>query len=235
MEAATTQPRKKVVVRRFVGGISPVRAGVIAVILVIITTFLAFSKELPWKDPFEFKAVFQSAANIRLDSPVRIAGVEVGEVTGVEHYEDSDMAIVTMQMKDDGLPIHKDATLKIRPRLFLEGNFFIEMTAGTPGTGKVEDGETISVAQTAYPVQLDQLLTSLQADSRKDLQNLVEGFGTALTHQPTQAEDVGQDPDVAGETAGKALNDSLRNAGPAFKHSSRELTALLGTEPHDLR
>jgi len=61
--------------------VSPLRAGVIAVIIVVIATFLAFSKSLPWQQPFELKGVFDSAANIRLDSPVRIAGVEVGKVT----------------------------------------------------------------------------------------------------------------------------------------------------------
>jgi phospholipid/cholesterol/gamma-HCH transport system substrate-binding protein len=234
MEAATPQPRKQVVVRRFVGGISPVRAGIIAVIIVIIATFLAFTKTLPWRNPFEFKAVFQSAANIRLDSPVRIGGVEVGKVTGIDHYKDSNLAVVTMEVNDNGLPIHQDATLKIRPRLFLEGNFFVDMTAGTPSAPAIKDGDTVSVAQTAYPVQLDQLLTSLQSDSRKDLQDLLGGLGSGLQHVPTQAEDVGQDPDVHGERASKALNDSLKYAGPAFKNAARVQNAFLGTEPHDL-
>jgi phospholipid/cholesterol/gamma-HCH transport system substrate-binding protein len=233
MEAAAT-PRKKVVVRRFIGGVSPVRAGLIAVIVVILATFLAFSKQLPWRNPFEFKAVFQSAANIRLDSPVRIAGVEVGKVTGIDHMKDSNLAIVKMEVQDKGLPIHDDATLKIRPRLFLEGNFFVDMTSGTPGRPTIKDGDTVSVSQTAYPVQLDQLLTSLQSDSRKDLQSLLEGLGSALTHTPTQAEDIGQDPIVAGKSAGRALNESLKDAGPAFQNAARVNNALLGTEPHDL-
>ena len=32
-----------------------------------------------------------------------------------------------MEIDDKGLPIHKDATLKIRPRIFLEGNFFVDL------------------------------------------------------------------------------------------------------------
>jgi phospholipid/cholesterol/gamma-HCH transport system substrate-binding protein len=221
--------------RRFQTRVSPVRAGLIALVLVVITTFLAFSKELPWQQPFEVKAVFESANNIRLDSPVRIAGVEVGQVTKVEHMDDSDLGVVTMEIEENGLPIHKDATLKIRPRLFLEGNFFIDMTAGTPEEDELEDGDTIPVTQTAYPVQLDQLLTSLQSDSRKDLQDLLEGFGTGLTYQPTAVDDVTQDPDVKGEPSMQALNDSLAHAGPAFKNAARVNKAFLGTQPRDLR
>jgi phospholipid/cholesterol/gamma-HCH transport system substrate-binding protein len=220
---------------RFQHRVSPLRAGVIAVILIVIATFLAFSKSLPWQEPFEFKAVFESAANIRLDSPVRIAGVEVGTVTKVEHLEDSDLSVVTMEIEDNGLPIHEDATLKIRPRLFLEGNFFVDMTSGTPARPAVDDGDTIPVTQTSYPVQLDQVLTSLQTDTREDLQKLLEGLGTGLQHKPTSSEDATQDPDVKGQTAGGALNDSLTYAPGALKGGTQVNQGFLGTEQRDLR
>ena len=215
--------------------VSPVRAGLIAVILVVIATFLAFSKSLPWRQPFEFKAVFESAANLRLDSPVRIAGVEVGKVTEVEHMDDSNLAVVTMEVKDEGLPIHEDATLKIRPRLFLEGNFFVDVTAGTPGRPAIDDGDTIPVTQTAYPVQLDQILTSLQKDTRRDLQKLLEGFGDGLVRKPNAQDDLTQDPDVQGKSAGEALNESLTYAPGAVKGAAQVNEAFLGTERGDLR
>ncbi len=41
--------------------------------------------------------------------------------------------VVTMEIDDDGLPIHKDATAKIRPRIFLEGNFFVDLQPGHAG------------------------------------------------------------------------------------------------------
>jgi phospholipid/cholesterol/gamma-HCH transport system substrate-binding protein len=214
--------------------VSPFRAGLIAVVIIIVATFLAFTKSLPWQQAFEVKGVFDSAANIRLDSPVRIAGVEVGKVTKVEHMGDTNLAIVTMEVNDNGLPIHKDATLKIRPRLFLEGNFFVDMTSGTPGAPTLHDGDTIPVTQTSYAVQLDQVLTSLQSDTRKDLQKLLEGFGTGLSRKPTAADDLTQDPDVKGKTAGEALNKSLTYSPGATKGAARVNHAFLGTENHDL-
>jgi phospholipid/cholesterol/gamma-HCH transport system substrate-binding protein len=235
MEAGSAQPRKHVVVRRFQGRINPVRAGLIATIIVLVATFLAFSKSLPWQQQFEVKAVFKSVNNIRLDSPVRIAGVEVGKVIKVEHMDGSQYGVVTMEIEDNGLPIHEDATVKIRPRLFLEGNFFVDMTSGTPSTPTVDDGHTIPITQTAYPVQLDQILTSLQEDTRKDLQLLLDGFGTGLVHQPTAAEDVGQDPGVEGESGAQALNDSLAHTPEGLRNAALVQKAFLGTEPRDLR
>ena len=63
---------------------------------------------------------------------MRIAGVNVGKVTEIEGKPGSDAAVVTMEINGKGLPIHKDATMKIRPRIFLEGNFFVDVSPGTP-------------------------------------------------------------------------------------------------------
>ncbi len=32
-----------------------------------------------------------------------------------------------MSIQNQGLPIHDDATFAIRPRIFLEGNFFVDI------------------------------------------------------------------------------------------------------------
>ncbi len=225
---------QRVVPRRLQGRINPLRAGAIALLIIVIATWLAFTKSLPWRDPFEFHAVFQTSNNLRLDSPVRIAGVNVGKVVGVERAKGSDLVEVTMEMDDQGLPIHEDATLKIRSRIFLEGNFFVEMSPGTPNSPKIDDGDTIPITRTATPVQLDQLLTALQTNDRDSLQELLKGLGNGLESTPTAQEDADQDPSVAGESAAKSLNDSITYAPDALKGSAAVNKGLLGTEPHDL-
>ena len=71
-----------------------------------------------------------------------------------------------MEIEPRGLPIHADATVKIRPRLFLEGNWFVELQPGSPSAKTVSSGYTIPVTQTADPVQLDQVLDALNTDTR---------------------------------------------------------------------
>ena len=63
--------------------------------------------------------------------------------------EGTDQALVTMEINEDGLPIHEDATAKIRPRIFLEGNFFVDLTPGSPASPELGDGDTIKVTRTA--------------------------------------------------------------------------------------
>jgi virulence factor Mce-like protein len=215
---------------------NPVTVGAVALLLIAAITYFGFTKHVPFTHGFRVKAVFQTSNNLRPNSPVRIAGVNVGKVKKVERYAEGDgnAAVVTMEINDAGLPIHKDATLKIRPRIFLEGNFFVDLQPGTPSAPTLGDGDTVPMTQTATPVQLDQVLTALQSDTRADLQQLLEGYGTALTYEPTAADDRTMDPAVKGETAAKSLNDSLDTGGPALRNAAIVNEAFLGLQRHDL-
>jgi phospholipid/cholesterol/gamma-HCH transport system substrate-binding protein len=216
------------------GGISKPLAGVITAVLILIGLLLAF-RGLPFQGGYELKAVFADTANVGLRSPVRIAGVDVGRVTKVEAAgEDSTAALVTMELDDEALPIRSDAELKIRPRIFLEGNFFVDLEPGTPQGRQLDSGDTVPMTQTSAPVQLDQVLSVLKEDARADLQTLVQGYGEAVSGEPTAAEDATQDPLVRGKTAGEAGNLSLKYAPGALRGLAVVNQALLGSEPHDL-
>ena len=84
-----------------------------------------------------------------------------------------------MTFDEQGLPLHTDATFRIRPRIFLEGNFFVDVSPGTPDAPRAPNGYTFPIQQGVEPVQLDQVLTSLQADTRRNLQILLQQLGTA--------------------------------------------------------
>ena len=226
MPARTVTPR-----RTRMRGPSYFAVGLVALAIVVVATFLGFTKDIPFTQGFRLKAVFESANNLRPGSPVRIAGVNVGKVEAVQAQDGTDSAVVTMEIDDDGLPIHKDATAKIRPRIFLEGNFFVDLRPGTPAAPAVDDGYTLRVTQTSRPVQLDELLTSLQSDTREDLRDVLAALGTALNREPTAAEDAGVDPSTKGETGAQSLNDATDDAAPALRSSAQVAEALLGSQP----
>src|SRR5436190_11810670 len=139
-----------------------------------------------------------------------------------------------MEINDKGLPIHKDAVMKIRPRIFLEGNFFVDISPGAPSAPTIADGDTIPVTQTATPVQLDQVLSALQSDTRTNLQKTLEGLGTGLTYKPSKAQDTDADPSARGESAAKSLNDAIRYGERSLRGTAIVADAFLGTEDHDL-
>jgi phospholipid/cholesterol/gamma-HCH transport system substrate-binding protein len=217
------------------GRLTSFQAGALALVVVVILAFFSFTKDVPFTRPFQVQATFADAQNVGLGSPVRIAGVEVGKVSKVESAgEGSDASVVTMKLKDGALPIHRDAQLKIRPRIFLEGNFFIDIKPGTPASGELDDNGMIPMTQTASSVQIDQVLGTLTTNSREDLQKLLQGYGDALDGEPKPGEDADQDPSTRGETAGRSLNDSLEHSAGALRGQALTSDALLGTELHDL-
>ena len=192
--------------------------GVIALVVILVACYLGFTKSIPFRSHYEVSAVFKSANNLRLNSPVRIAGVAVGTVTKVEEAaRGGEGATVTMRIAKQGLPLHKDATFKIRPRIFLEGNFFVDVTAGTPSAPVVESDHVFPVNQTATPVQLDQILTALQSDTREDLRTLLREYSSALRG-----------------SGARGFNRSIRYWKPAYRDTAIVSTSLLGTFEGDL-
>jgi virulence factor Mce-like protein len=215
-------------------GMSPVLVGALALVAIAVVVYFGFAKHVPFTHGFRVEAVFQNANSIRKGSPVRIAGVDVGKVSAVTRYKDTDASVVTLELGDEALPIHKDATAKIRPRTFLEGNFFVDLQPGTPSSPTLSDGDSIPLTQTAAPVQLGDVLTSLQSDTRRSLQDVLREYGTALTSRPTAADDAAADPDARGKTAAESLNQNFDYAGPALRNASIVNEALLGLQGDDL-
>ena len=54
--------------------------------MIVVAVFLGASKDIPFTRPFELKAVFENAPPIHKGQAVRIAGVDVGKVSGVEPW-----------------------------------------------------------------------------------------------------------------------------------------------------
>jgi phospholipid/cholesterol/gamma-HCH transport system substrate-binding protein len=199
-------------------GLPPFVTGLLTLVVLCVGSYLGFTKSIPFRHHYTLQAVFPSANNIRPGSPVRIAGVNVGKVTKVGHFEEGKQAaLVTMRIDKKGLPIHRDARMKIRPRIFLEGNFFVDVSPGSPGAPTLHDGDRIPINQTSAPVQLDQVLDVLQAPTRADLQALLRELSRGLSGE-----------------GGRGYNRSIPYWKPAYRDSAIVADALQGTQDHDL-
>jgi phospholipid/cholesterol/gamma-HCH transport system substrate-binding protein len=198
------------------GRMSPLKAGILALALLAVFAYFGFTKANPFANPYELEAVFRTANNLKPNSPVRIAGVDVGKVKSVEAVDSATGgARVMMELQDKGLPIHEDARLKIRPRIFLEGNFFVDLQPGSPSAPELDDGGTIPMQQTAAPVQFGDLLTALQSDTREDLKTFLKEYGAKGLW----------------DGGAKGFNDSIQYWEDAYRNSSLANDATLGQQP----
>jgi ABC-type transporter Mla subunit MlaD len=122
-----------------------------------------------------------------------------------------------MRIQAKGRPIHKDATLKIRPRILLEGNFFVDLQPGTPSAPEMAEGETIPIQNTAGPVQFDEVLGTFPGDTRKDLRVLLSELRQGLS-----------------DGGAEAINRTYDVTGPAYRGAAVVNEAMLGRNDGDL-
>jgi virulence factor Mce-like protein len=213
--------------RRRRKGLSRFSAGLIGIVLVIVFSYLAYTKFAnPFASQYTIHATFSNANGLQPGSLVRIAGVNVGTVTGVspepgctrstKSQSACQAADVAMTISSSGLPIHRNATFAIRPRIFLEGNFFVDVSPGTPSARVAGNGFTFPIQQGVEPVQFDQVLTSLQDNTRQNLQTLLQQYGKAV------------------KKGGPSFNKSIQYWLPAYEYSSIVSHDALGLQPHDL-
>jgi phospholipid/cholesterol/gamma-HCH transport system substrate-binding protein len=204
-------------------------AGLIGMIVIVVFSYGAYTKFAnPFSSPYTAHAIFANANGLKIDSLVRVAGVNVGKVTSVSPVAgcrktaytgvepQCTASDVTMEIQSNGLPLHKDATFWIRPRIFLEGNFFIEATQGSPEAPVAPTGYVFPLQAGKGSVQFDQLLTSLQSDTRHNLQILLQQYGYAV------------------KKGGPAYDASIQYWTPAYRYGAVVSHDTLGTQPHDL-
>jgi phospholipid/cholesterol/gamma-HCH transport system substrate-binding protein len=109
---------------------------------------------------------------------VDIAGVSVGEIGDVKL--ENGVAIVKLNIRNKYAPIYKDAHMLLRPKTGLK-DMVVEMDPGTKKKGnELPEGGTIPVQQTAPDVNLDEILSSLDTDTRTYLQVLIGEGGEAF-------------------------------------------------------
>jgi phospholipid/cholesterol/gamma-HCH transport system substrate-binding protein len=128
---------------------------------------------------YELEAEFQTAQAVvpGQGQTVDIAGVPVGEIGKVSLRDGR--AIVRMKIREKYAPVYRDASLLLRPKTGLK-DMIIEMDPGTPQAGEFKEGETIPVAQTSPDVNLDEILSALDADTRSYLAVLINAGGQAF-------------------------------------------------------
>src|SRR5947209_11356875 len=205
------------------------KAGLIGIIVLALVVYGAATKFAnPFSNPYTVHAIFSNANQLRPQSLVRIAGINVGKVQSIAPVSgcktastggaqsQCSAADVTMTVDSSALPIHKDATFYIRPRIFLEGNFFVDVNPGTPEAPTAPSGWVFPIQQGKEPVQFDQLLNSLQLNTRSNLQVLLQQYGLAV------------------KLGGPSYNKSIQYWLPAYEYGSEVAHDTLGQQPHDL-
>jgi phospholipid/cholesterol/gamma-HCH transport system substrate-binding protein len=156
---------------------------------------------------------------------VNIAGVKVGEVGSVTLEEGH--AVVVMQIKEEYAPIHRDATVLLRPKTGLK-DMFLALDPGTPSAGDLRDGGAVKLANTLPDVNADEILASLDGDTRAYLQILLNAGGTAFDDEESGTSGRFE------QTAEQDLRETLKRFEPTARNGER-FTRLLIARRHNIK
>jgi phospholipid/cholesterol/gamma-HCH transport system substrate-binding protein len=130
---------------------------------------------LPGADKgYRAQALVPTAFQLVPNADVRRAGVKIGRVRDVQ--DRGSVGVVDFQVDSDQGPIYKNATVKIRTKT-LVGENYVDLDPGDAKSGRLAQNGTIPLAQAGEAVQLDQILSGLDAKTRKAVQKNLAALG----------------------------------------------------------
>ena len=168
-------------------------------------------------DFYTVKAELQTAQAVvpGQGQTVNIAGVKVGDIGSV-NLEDG-RAVVEMKIRRKHAPIYSDASILLRPKTGLK-DMFLELDPGNKSAGELDEGDRVPVAETIPDVNPDEILASLDTDTRDYLRVLLNAGAEA----------------VGGDDGGKELRQAFKRFEP-LSRDGRRATRLLIERRRNIR
>jgi phospholipid/cholesterol/gamma-HCH transport system substrate-binding protein len=134
--------------------------GVFAVVMALLTTCLVMVFSQYRGGPAnEYSAMFKDASSLKVGDSVRVSGIRVGTVTGIDLTSAKDV-VVTFDA-DRSIVLTTGTTASVR-YLNLVGDRFLELAVGPGATKILAPGSEIPVDRTAPALDLDLLLGGLK-------------------------------------------------------------------------
>jgi phospholipid/cholesterol/gamma-HCH transport system substrate-binding protein len=156
--------------------------------------------------PYVLKAEFQTAQAVIAGQgqTVRVSGVRIGDIGAVELKDGRAIVRMDIDRKYADM-VHTDATALLRPKTGLK-DMFIQLDPGTEDAPVAKENWTIPVDATQPDVNPDEILSTLDADTRDYLRLLISDAGRGL----------------------KGRNGDLRDLFRRFEPTHKDLAAVNG-------
>lgn len=131
--------------------------------LFIAGIFYIGSRENLFTDTFEISSVFKSVNGLSQGNNVQFAGINVGSISNITILS-TDKVRVTMKIEEEVRKyIKRDSEASINSE-GLVGNKVLLISAGTPGSEPVEQGDTLTAVT---PAQLGDIINNLNESSKE--------------------------------------------------------------------
>lgn len=147
----------------------------------LVFLWISFGGATPMApEGYRLNAEFDQAIALGAQSDVRISGVSVGKVVSVALDRRTGLSRALIQIDSRFAPRPSDTRAILRAKTLL-GETYIELTPGSRGSPPLPDGATISRTRIAPTVQLDQILSTFDPQTRRAFSTWMQQQGMALT------------------------------------------------------
>jgi virulence factor Mce-like protein len=162
------------------GRIVAMVAFTLSVFAILIFLWLAFGGTVPLKpESYRFTVHMQEAATLAAEADVRMAGVNVGKVKSKELDKGAARTIVEVQLDEAYAPIPNDTRAILRQKTLL-GETYMELTPGHTSKGMLADGGRLPDARVEPTVELDEIFTAFDPETRKAFKDWVTELDGAI-------------------------------------------------------
>jgi phospholipid/cholesterol/gamma-HCH transport system substrate-binding protein len=155
------------------------RVGIVVLVAIgVLGYFIINMDAAGWfesQEAYEINVLFDSIAGIAVDAPVRLAGVRVGRVGGVELSADG-QALVQLRLEPEVRL--RDGAVATVASMGILGEKYVELTAGDLGSPEVVSGGYIDAGA---PVSIDQMvvvMNNIASNAEQITSSLTNVFGT---------------------------------------------------------
>jgi phospholipid/cholesterol/gamma-HCH transport system substrate-binding protein len=168
--------------RDFVAVVVLIVIALVTTAVIVVSQQATFPSWVPFvgTSSFDIKADVASAQAVTpgQGQTVNIAGIKVGSIKSVD-LENGD-AVITMAIEPKYAPlVRSDASILLRPRTGLQ-DMTVELDPGSRSKSRIAEGATIPESSSLTQVQSDEILASLDGDTRGFLQLLLAGASKGL-------------------------------------------------------
>ncbi|HEY1539174.1 MAG TPA: MlaD family protein [Solirubrobacteraceae bacterium] len=169
------------VIRKNLGPFAAI--GVLIVLAAIVGAYILDQQRFrfPFVDPAPFRVNVQLATAQAVTpgqgQTAQVAGVRIGDIAGVKLQDGHALVALDLQPRYADL-IHRDARALLRPRTGLK-DMYIQILPGRDGP-PVKEGFTIPESASLSDVDLDEILSELDARTRDYVTLLANGGGEGL-------------------------------------------------------
>jgi phospholipid/cholesterol/gamma-HCH transport system substrate-binding protein len=177
----------------------------------------------------QYDLVFQTAGQLVKGDDVQIGGRRIGSITTITLTDDN-LARVRVEVEEPYAPLRNGTQAVIRlTSLSGIANRYIALTPAPNSAKELDDGATLAVGSTTDVVDLDELFNTLDPDTRKDLQGVIQGFAAQYQGKGPQAAESAKYFNPFLSTSRRLVNQLTEDEGTLtdfIVNSSRAVTAV---------